>query len=91
MQQTAINFVNALSIVYTLLIIVYILMSWLQLPYNPVVATLRRFLHDTVEPYLNIFRRMIPPIGMFDLSPIIALIVLNVLAQIVITLIQDFG
>jgi uncharacterized protein YggT (Ycf19 family) len=44
-----------------------------------------------VEPYLNIFRRMIPPIGMFDLSPIIALIVLNVLAQIVITLIQDFG
>lgn len=91
MQQTAINFVNALSIVYTLLIIVYILMSWLQLPYNPVVATLRRFLHDTVEPYLNIFRRMIPPIGMFDISPIVALIVLNVLAQIVITLIQDFG
>ena len=76
---------------YTLLIIVYILMSWLQLPYNPVVATLRRFLHDTVEPYLNIFRRIIPPIGMFDLSPIIALIVLDVLAQIVITLIQDFG
>ena len=91
MQQTAINFVNALTTVYTLLIIVYILMSWLQLPYNPVIATVRRFLHDTVEPYLNIFRRMIPPIGMFDISPIVALIVLIAIREIVINLIASFG
>jgi uncharacterized protein YggT (Ycf19 family) len=91
MQQTAINFVNALTTVYTLLIIVYILMSWLQLPYNPVVAALRRFLHDTVEPYLGIFRRIIPPIGMFDISPIVALICLGVIDQIVVTLIRDFA
>lgn len=91
MQQTAINFVTALTTIYTLLIIVYILMSWLQLPYNPVVAALRRFLHDTVEPYLNIFRRMIPPIGMFDISPIIALIVLGVLREIIVNLIVSFG
>jgi YggT family protein len=91
MQQTVINFVTALTTIYTLLIIVYILMSWLQLPYNPVVAALRRFLHDTVEPYLNIFRRMIPPIGMFDISPIVALIVLGVIREIVVSLIVSFG
>jgi uncharacterized protein YggT (Ycf19 family) len=91
MQQTVINFVTALTTIYTLLIIVYILMSWLQLPYNPVVAALRRFLHDTVEPYLNIFRRMIPPIGMFDISPIVALIVLGVLREVIVSLIVSFG
>lgn len=91
MQQTVINFVTALTTIYTLLIIVYILMSWLQLPYNPVVAALRRFLHDTVEPYLNIFRRMIPPIGMFDISPIVALIVLGVIREVVVSLIVSFG
>jgi YggT family protein len=56
-----------------------------------VVAALRRFLHDTVEPYLNIFRRMIPPIGMFDISPIVALIVLGVIREIVVSLIVSFG
>ena len=91
MQQTAINFVAALTTVYTLLIFAYILMSWLQLPYNPVIAAVRRFLHDTVEPYLNIFRRMIPPLGMFDISPIVALIVLFAVREIVISLIANFG
>ena len=91
MQQTAIHFVTALTTVYTLLIIVYILMSWLQLPWNPVIGALRKFLHDTVEPYLNIFRRLIPPIGMFDISPIVALIVLGVIDQIVVNLISSFG
>jgi uncharacterized protein YggT (Ycf19 family) len=43
----------------------------------------RTFLHDTVEPYLGIFRRMIPPIGGFDLSPILALIVLQLVYQII--------
>ena len=91
MQSTAIHFVNSLTIVYTLLIFAYILMSWLQLPYNPVIATVRRFLHDTVEPYLNIFRRIIPPLGMFDISPIVALIVLIAIREILINLISSFG
>ena len=46
------------------------------------------FLRDVSEPYLRIFRKFIPPIGMFDLSPIVALLVLYFVGQIVVGLIQ---
>jgi uncharacterized protein YggT (Ycf19 family) len=81
--STAVNFLTALYWVYTILIFLYILMSWVQLPYNIWIGRVRTFLHDTVEPYLGIFRRMIPPIGGFDLSPILALIVLQLVYQII--------
>ena len=86
-MDTVISFLTALYWVYTILILAYILMSWVQLPYNVWVGRVRAFLHDTVEPYLGIFRRMIPPIGAFDLSPIVALIVLQLAYQILIILI----
>src|SRR6185437_12219086 len=57
-------------------------MSWVQLPYNVWIGRVRTFLHDTVEPYLGLFRRLIPPIGAFDLSPIVALIVLQLVYEI---------
>jgi YggT family protein len=84
------RFLFALVQVYTLLIIVYVISSMLQLPYNLWVGRVRTFLHDTVEPYLRIFRRMIPPIGMFDFSPIIAIIVLQLGLQIVVTVLDSF-
>jgi uncharacterized protein YggT (Ycf19 family) len=74
--STAVHFVDALYWVYSALILIYILLTWVQLPYNVWVGRVRTFLHDTVEPYLGLFRRMIPPIGAFDISPIVALIVL---------------
>jgi uncharacterized protein YggT (Ycf19 family) len=74
--DTVVHFVDALYWVYTALVLIYILLSWVQLPYNVWVGRVRTFLHDTVEPYLGLFRRMIPPIGAFDISPIVALIVL---------------
>jgi len=61
-----------------------------QLPYNVWVGRVRTFLHDTVEPYLGIFRRLIPPIGMFDVSPIVALIVLSLAWQIVTSVLRGF-
>ena len=85
-MDTVISFLTALYWVYTILILAYILMSWVQLPYNVWVGRVRAFLHDTVEPYLGIFRRMIPPIGAFDLSPIVALIVLQLAYQILVIL-----
>ncbi len=84
------RFLFALVQVYTLLIIVYVITSMLQLPYNLWVGRIRTFLHDTVEPYLRIFRRMIPPIGMFDFSPIIAIIVLQVGLQIAVAVLDSF-
>ena len=89
-MTTVVSFVTALYYVYTILILAYILMSWVQLPYNVWVGRVRTFLHDTVEPYLGIFRRLIPPIGMFDVSPIVALIVLSLAWQIVTSVLRGF-
>jgi hypothetical protein len=55
MIDTLINFVTALTWVYTLLILLWVVMSWLQLPYNRWIYGLRGFLSDTVEPYIRVF------------------------------------
>lgn len=89
-MSTALNFLTALYYVYTILIFLYILMSWVQLPYNVWIGRVRTFLHDTVEPYLGIFRRIIPAIGGLDLSPIVALIVLQLIYQVVANILIQF-
>lgn len=62
---------------YSYLVIAYILMSWFP---NARQSTIGQFIGSLVEPYLAPFRRMIPPIGMIDISPIVAIFALN-LAQ----------
>lgn len=68
--------------VYTLLIFVYVLMSWI--PYKKgVVADIDNVLGKLCDPYLNLFKRFIPPIGgMVDISPIIAIIALQLLVRV---------
>lgn len=87
------NYVNALFLVYILLIFVYILLNMmftfgLRPPYSRVTDAVLNFLRDVCEPYLKIFRRFIPTIGMFDLSPMIAIIVLYIVGSIVVGLIR---
>ena len=82
------NYVNALFEVYILLIFVYILVNLmfslgLRTPYSRWTDAILNFLRDVSEPYLRIFRRFIPPLGMFDLSPMIGIIVLYLLDRIV--------
>ena len=89
-MDTVIALVNWLFLVYTLFIFAHILLSWFQLPYYPWLAKVRGVLYDTVEPFLRIFRGLIPPIGMFDLSPIVALIVLQVARAIVLAVLGSF-
>jgi YggT family protein len=84
------QFVFSLYIVYTLLIILYVLMSWLQLPYSIWVGRIRGFLHDTVEPVLRPIRAVLPPLGGFDLSPLIALVGISVLQQIIQSILDGF-
>ncbi|MFX3674178.1 MAG: YggT family protein [Paenisporosarcina sp.] len=62
---------------YSILIIIYIFMSWVP---NIKESSIGRFLERIVEPYLEPFRRIIPPFGMIDVSPIVAILVLR-LAQ----------
>ena len=87
------NYVQALFLVYILLIFVYILFNMmfslgLRPPYSRYTDAVMSFLRDVCEPYLKIFRRFIPPIGMFDLTPMIAIIVLYIVQTIVVNLIQ---
>ena len=68
---------------YTVLIFIRILMSWFPFdPHNTIVDMIVQI----TDPYLNIFRRLIPPIGMIDFSPIVALIILQAIAQMFLTM-----
>jgi YggT family protein len=87
------NYVDALFLVYLILIFVRILLSWIpRLPYNPFLSSIVRFIHDVTDPYLRLFRRVLPPLGgggmAIDLSPIVATIVLIIARQIVVGLID---
>jgi YggT family protein len=84
------QFVFSLYIVYSLLIILYVLMSWLQLPYNIWVGRLRGFLHDTVEPILRPIRAVLPSLGGFDLSPLVALFGIGIIQQIIQSILDGF-
>ena len=76
------NFIDVFVGVYILLIFVYIIMSWFQLPYRPWLYRIRQFLADVCEPYLRLFRRFLPPLGPLDLSPMVAVFVLIVLERV---------
>jgi YggT family protein len=86
------DYVGALFLVYIILILIRVLMSWIpRMPYNPVLRSVLDFIVETTDPYLNLFRRIIPPIGGggfgLDLSPMIGIIVLYILRGLVVALI----
>ena len=85
------TFVWAFTLVYTLTIITYILTSWLRLPYSPTLNRIQRFLYDVCEPYLRLFRRVLPSFGGLDLSPMLGLIVLWIVSGFVIRLIDNYA
>jgi YggT family protein len=84
------TFINVFIGLYWLVIFVYILTSWLRLPYSPTVNRIQRFLYDVCEPYLRVFRRLLPSSGAMDFSPILALITLVVIDRFLIWLLDHF-
>jgi YggT family protein len=92
-RDSVAGFVEALLLVYTIIIIAYIFSSMYfnvggRLPYSRWSRSILDFLRDVSEPYLSIFRRFIPPIGPLDLSPMVATIVLWIVGGIVVSLIR---
>jgi YggT family protein len=86
------DYVSALFLVYIVLIFLNVLSSWIpRMPYNPWLRAVLDFIAETTNPYLNLFRRFIPPLGGggfgLDLSPIVGVIVLFVLQAIIVGLI----
>lgn len=74
--------------VYTWLLIIRILLSWVRHnPYQPII----RFIYEVTEPFLGLFRRLVPPFGPMDLSPIVAFFVLQLLRQLVYSILRYFA
>jgi YggT family protein len=87
------DYVNTLTLVYLVMIFVRIIMSWIpRVPYNRFLAGFLKFVTDVTDPYLNLFRRILPPVrlgpGALDLSPIVATFVLILVSSIVTGLIR---
>ena len=83
------RFVSTLFYFYYLLIIIRIFLSWIpdidwdSQPFNGV--------RSVTDPFLNIFRGIIPPIGMLDISPIVAIILLQILQGVIVGLLSGLG
>jgi YggT family protein len=86
------DYVGALFLVYIILIFINILISWVpRMPYHPWLRATLDFVTETTNPYLNLFRRVIPPLGgggfALDLSPMIGIVVLFIVRGLVVALI----
>jgi YggT family protein len=88
--SSAETFINVFITLYGLVILVYILTGWLRLPYSPTLNRIQRFLYDVCEPYLRLFRRLLPATGAIDFSPILALIALGVIDRLLIWILDHF-
>jgi len=84
------TFINVFIAVYGLVLFVYILTSWLRLPYSPTLNRIQRFLYDVCEPYLRLFRRLLPSTGAIDFSPILAFIALGAIDRLLIWILDHF-
>ncbi len=83
------NYLSTLIYVYTLLILLHIVVQWLfafglRPPYSRASSAALGFLRDVCEPFLRIFRRIIPSFGAFDFSPIVAIVVLGLVNRVVV-------
>jgi YggT family protein len=88
-RNTVADYVQALFIVYFVLIFVRILLTWVpRRPYHRYLRATVGFIEEVTDPYLNVFRRFIPPLGgggfALDLSPMLAMVLLYVVGLIVV-------
>ncbi len=80
--------INVVFLVYYGLIFIRIILSFIRHnPYQPLI----RFIYEVTEPWLRIFRRFIPPVGMIDFSPVAAFFALEILRQLVLALLRAAG
>ncbi len=80
------HFLDVFIVVYVLAIFLYVLTSWVQLPYS--LRPVQRFLSDVCEPYLRLWRRILPTAGPIDLSPMVAVIALVAAERIAVAVLD---
>lgn len=84
---TLVQIVNSLINFYNILIIVYCLLTWIPMNPNGLLADIGAVLDGIVGPYLNFFRRIMPPMGGIDFSPVIAVLALSLIERLLVYLI----
>lgn len=84
---TLVRFIQSLFSFYSMLVLVYCIMSWIPIRSGGVMEDIAYALRTIVEPYLSIFRKFLPPMGGIDWSPVIAILVLNMLETFVLRLV----
>lgn len=72
--------INMLATIYVLLVIVSVLLSYFMDPYHPV----RQGVDNLVRPLLDPIRRIVPPVGMLDFSPLVLIILIQVVSNLLI-------
>lgn len=83
-----VNFLLTAINIYSFVLIASILMSWLP---NAKESAFGQMLSKVTDPYLDIFRKIIPPFGMIDFSPIVAIFALNLASQGIVVLFNYFN
>jgi len=83
------DFLSTVIYIYTLLIFLYVVLQLLlqlgmRIPYNRATDALLTFLRDVCEPLLRLIRRVVPPLGAIDLSPLIAIILLALINSLIV-------
>jgi YggT family protein len=81
-------FIDVFIAVYALIVFAYVLTSWVKLPYS--LSPVQRFLKDVCEPYVRLWRRVLPSFGPLDFSPMVAILALYVLDTIVKAVLNRF-
>ncbi len=84
MIRSLIIFINIAENVLSLLIIVHVVLSYFMSPYHPI----REMVDRIIEPLLAPIRRVVPTVGMFDFSPLILLIGIQLLSGIIVAILQ---
>jgi YggT family protein len=82
-------FVHVFAAVYVIALIAYILATWIRLPYS--LQPLQRFLYDVCDPYLRLWRRILPfAVGPLDFTPIVAIAAIGIATAIVDAILSRF-
>ncbi len=71
---------------YVILIVAYCLFTWIPNK-GPILQTINTAVSNLVEPYLNLFRKLIPPFGGIDFSPVLAVLVIQLVARLILRII----
>jgi YggT family protein len=86
------DYVGAVLLVYTVLIFINVLLSWVgqfrPIPYNLTLRAVTGFVEESTNPFLNLFRAWVPRIGPLDISPMIAVFVLIIGGGLIVSLIR---